>query len=98
MLRNLNNLKKYLLLLFILVAAIVPSFAEEAASEAPAYSGSDFIWLLLGAFLVFWMQAGFAMVETGKECNKYIDEKFNEFFSRFNCIFYDWLGSNVWRK
>ena len=64
MLRNLNNFKKYLLLLFILIVAIVPSFAEEA-SDAPARSGSDFIWLLLGAFLVFFMQAGFAMVETG---------------------------------
>lgn len=30
------------------------------------------IWFLIGAALVFWMQAGFAMVETGftraKEC------------------------------
>ena len=25
----------------------------------------DAIWLLLGACLVFWMQAGFAMVATG---------------------------------
>ena len=25
----------------------------------------DAIWLLLGTCLVFWMQAGFAMVETG---------------------------------
>ena len=32
------------------------------------------IWFLIGAALVFWMQAGFAMVETGftsKECRKY---------------------------
>ena len=25
----------------------------------------DTLWVLLGAILVFWMQAGFAMVETG---------------------------------
>ena len=29
------------------------------------YSGIDTIWVLLGAALVFFMQAGFAMVETG---------------------------------
>lgn len=29
------------------------------------YSFLDTIWLILGAVLVFWMQAGFAMVETG---------------------------------
>lgn len=30
-----------------------------------AFNSFDTIWLLLGAVLVFWMQAGFAMVETG---------------------------------
>lgn len=29
------------------------------------FNAFDTIWLLLGAVLVFWMQAGFAMVETG---------------------------------
>lgn len=29
------------------------------------FSGSNTVWVLLGAILVFWMQAGFAMVETG---------------------------------
>ena len=29
------------------------------------YSSVDTIWVLLGAALVFFMQAGFAMVETG---------------------------------
>ena len=29
------------------------------------YSAVDTIWVLLGATLVFFMQAGFAMVETG---------------------------------
>jgi Amt family ammonium transporter len=65
MLGNINNSKKYLLLFFILIITIVPSFTEEIVNEAPTYSGSDFIWLLLGAFLVFFMQAGFALVETG---------------------------------
>ena len=57
-----KRLKIILILFFILVVTVIPAFAEE---ESAAYSGSDFIWLLLGAFLVFFMQAGFAMVEIG---------------------------------
>jgi Amt family ammonium transporter len=37
---------------------------EEMAVD-PGGSPADFIWLLVTAFLVFFMQAGFAMVETG---------------------------------
>ena len=29
------------------------------------------VWFLIGAALVFWMQAGFAMVETGFICSKH---------------------------
>ena len=37
-----------------------------AAESAPArYAAADTIWVLLGAALVFFMQPGFAMVETG---------------------------------
>lgn len=38
-----------------------------ALSESVAATGSDIwgAWFLIGAALVFWMQAGFAMVETG---------------------------------
>jgi Amt family ammonium transporter len=37
----------------------------DAGMEEPGGSAVDFIWLLLAAILVFFMQAGFAMVETG---------------------------------
>ena len=33
--------------------------------EIDMYSAANTIWVLLGAALVFFMQAGFAMVETG---------------------------------
>ena len=33
----------------------------------------DTFWVLLGGILVFWMQAGFAMVETG-----FLDPKMQE--------------------
>ncbi len=64
------------LLAFLLVA--LPALADEptAASNAVAI---DTVWTLIAAFLVFFMQAGFAMVETGFNAGKkrlqYYDEK-----------------------
>ena len=49
----------------------VPSFAESGKSAesmgniANFAQGLDTVWVLLGAFLVFFMQAGFGMVEAG---------------------------------
>jgi len=59
--------------LFFLGAFALPGFAGEAAptieSNAAAVAdvqvNANFLWTLLAAFLVFFMQAGFAMVETG---------------------------------
>ncbi|MBL9122161.1 MAG: ammonium transporter [Planctomycetaceae bacterium] len=47
-----------------------PERAEEAEAEAPdtlaaLRSGTDILWTCIAAFLVFFMQAGFALVETG---------------------------------
>jgi Amt family ammonium transporter len=39
--------------------------AVAAAEPVPVFSAVNTIWVLLGAALVFFMQAGFAMVETG---------------------------------
>ena len=39
--------------------------AEAAAPESAALGDVDILWTCLAAFLVFFMQAGFAMVETG---------------------------------
>lgn len=60
--------RKLLLLLIILTVALLLSltttvFAEEKPSaEAIAI---DTVWTMVAAFLVFWMQAGFAMLEGG---------------------------------
>jgi Amt family ammonium transporter len=43
----------------------LPAWAEEAAKEAPKISDIDTMWVLLAAYLVFFMQPGFAMVEAG---------------------------------
>jgi Amt family ammonium transporter len=66
---------------FILIIALVivsalcgPAFAQTAANTESAAEtidieglkqGLDTVWVLLGAFLVFFMQAGFGMVEAG---------------------------------
>jgi len=56
------------------LAAEVASSANAAAAATPAPPGPtpaevqknlDFVWTLVAAFLVFFMQAGFAMVESG---------------------------------
>ena len=57
-----NNLKKGMIILFILLLICLPVLAD---GNEPAHSPSDFLWMLIAGFLVFLMQAGFAMVETG---------------------------------
>jgi len=72
-----TNGKRVLILVFLITLLVtagtaVTGLAEEAA--APASPGPtlaevqknlDFVWTLVAAFLVFFMQAGFAMVEAG---------------------------------
>ena len=42
------------------------AFAGEDAITAPdVQKNADFLWTLVAAFMVFFMQAGFAMVESG---------------------------------
>ncbi len=43
----------------------LPGIAAAAESASARYAAADTIWVLLGAALVFFMQPGFAMVETG---------------------------------
>jgi len=57
--------KKRIILLLLLVfgAGITTAFAEETIESLT--TATDMIWLVLTGSLVFFMQAGFAMVETG---------------------------------
>lgn len=49
------------------------------------------IWFLIGAALVFFMQCGFAMVETGftraKKCGQYYNEKSYGFLHRYSDVY-----------
>jgi Amt family ammonium transporter len=61
--------KKVLGIAFILgllaLFSVETTFAQEGAVTDQIIVQIDTIWLFIGAFLVFWMQAGFAMVESG---------------------------------
>ncbi len=63
---------KYLKVLFFLTVILVPItvFGQDAISDveskiAAVQTNADYVWTLIAAFLVFFMQAGFAMVEAG---------------------------------
>lgn len=56
-------LSLFLLILIILIPVL--SLAEGSAMDTDVKMSIDTIWVLIAAFLVFFMQAGFAMVEAG---------------------------------
>ena len=43
----------------------IPSGFAATGNGAPEFNGLNTLWILLAAFLVFFMQAGFGMVEAG---------------------------------
>lgn len=59
--------KKFGRLFFILGAVLLaaPLVAQDTTTAAAVQTNADYIWTMTAAFLVFFMQAGFAMVETG---------------------------------
>ncbi len=74
---NKRKLKIALPLLVMLLAFVLvtPAFAQDGnpptAEQVDDISlGLNMLWMLLGGFLVFFMQAGFALVETGFTRNK----------------------------
>ncbi|MDD4202598.1 MAG: ammonium transporter [Candidatus Omnitrophica bacterium] len=59
-------LKRILSLLFITAIALTPfAFCEDGATAASNQVAINSMWTLIAAFLVFFMQAGFALVESG---------------------------------
>jgi ammonium transporter, Amt family len=58
--------RRIALSVFFVVFATTGAFADDVTDTLNLYSQAfDMIWLVLAAALVFFMQAGFAMVETG---------------------------------
>ncbi|MBN8657972.1 MAG: ammonium transporter [Anaerolineae bacterium] len=49
----------------VALLAVTPAFAQETGPIEELTRGLNTLWILITAFLVFWMQAGFALVEAG---------------------------------
>ncbi len=58
-------MKKIILPIFLLLGIGTSAFGDDASSIELLLSSMDMIWLTLAAALVFFMQAGFALVEIG---------------------------------
>ena len=48
-----------------LLLTATPAFAQDAGPEPIAAVDVNLLWVVIGAVLVIFMQAGFALVETG---------------------------------
>jgi len=57
--------KMFVCLLLLMCLFSVPAFTQETATAASNATAIDTVWMLIAAFMVFFMQAGFAMVEAG---------------------------------
>lgn len=62
---NKRSIRAIILALAVTMVAVLPAFAEESATVTSNKTAIDTVWTLVAAFLVFFMQAGFALVETG---------------------------------
>lgn len=65
------------------------------------YAAADTMWVLIGAFMVFFMQPGFAMVETGftraKNAGNIVMKNFMDLSVSGQYRFLDhWLWPDVW--
>ncbi|AFN75630.1 ammonium transporter [Melioribacter roseus P3M-2] len=65
-----KNSKKVILFLFALPVLLTaqsstPTLESNAEKIAEVQTHADYVWTMVAAFLVFFMQAGFAMVEAG---------------------------------
>jgi Amt family ammonium transporter len=60
-------MKKMIITLLPLIALLAPrlAHADEGPTTAELKVAADTIWVLVTGFLVFWMNAGFALVESG---------------------------------
>ena len=60
-----NKVKKLAMLTMLAAWVATPAMAADDEGVAGAIDGLDTVWVLIAAFLVFFMQAGFGMVEAG---------------------------------
>jgi len=58
-------MRRWLPLLLLLALPVVAAAEDAPLTAETVQTNANFLWTLMAAFLVFFMQAGFAMVETG---------------------------------
>jgi len=63
--KTLSAVSRKLGILGLGLALAVPAWAAQEADFLPIQQSLDTVWVLIAAFLVFFMQAGFGMVEAG---------------------------------
>ena len=77
--KRMNKTKKWRVLLPLVIVALTLILATPVFAQDGGPTGEDFsdvtlsiniMWMIIGGFLVFFMQAGFALVETGFTRNK----------------------------
>ena len=95
-----------------LVLCALPAFAEETtapdvlaqinASAGDLRTGIDTVWVLVTAMLVFWMNAGFALVESGlcraKNATNILAKNFIVFAAVDGVVLGHRLGPDVRRR
>ena len=98
-------MKKIKYLLFFVCCIALPSFAAEplptqAQNIQEIRLSLDSVWVVLGGILVFFMQAGFALIESGSVRSK---NTINVLMKNYMdaClgglgVLVDWLWSDVW--
>lgn len=63
-------------------------------------SATDTLWVLLGIVLVFFMQAGFAILESGltraKNAGNIIMKNIMDFVFRITALLDNWIWDHVW--
>ena len=57
--------RRYLTFLLLVFLTALPAAAQEADATAAVQNNLNFVWTILAAILVLFMQAGFALLETG---------------------------------
>jgi Amt family ammonium transporter len=65
MMKNFSSGAKKLVALAVLLFLVLPGFSQDTINIADLKAGLDTVFVLVSAFLVFFMQAGFGMVEAG---------------------------------
>jgi ammonium transporter, Amt family len=96
-------MKMHKLLPIAAAAVALPSLGLAQEAEVPAVVPTDVVWILnsvlflVGGFLVFWMAAGFAMLEAGLVRSKNVTMQLTKNIVLFSLasIFYYLIGYNL---